>query len=73
MSRPANWLLPCPLVLNRAACAVPKSGVSSWPAGLGSASVLIRLIYLLTLRVFGWLVVLSRSDACAVPKLGHGP
>jgi len=24
--------------------------------------VLIRLIYLLTLRVFGWLVLLARSD-----------
>jgi hypothetical protein len=28
-----------------------------------SALVLIRLIYLLTIRVFGWLVLMARSDA----------
>jgi len=34
-----------------------------WPAALRSASVLIRLVYLFMVRVFGWLVLLARSDA----------
>jgi hypothetical protein len=33
-----------------------------WPAALRSASVLIRLVYLFMVRVFGWLVLLARSD-----------
>jgi hypothetical protein len=33
------------------------------PGALRSALVPIRLIYLFTVRVFGWLALLARSDA----------
>ena len=35
----------------------------AWPAALRSALMLIRLIYLLMVRVFGWLALLARGDA----------
>ena len=35
----------------------------AWPAALRSAPVLIRLVYLLMVRMFGWLALLARSDA----------
>jgi hypothetical protein len=47
----------------RAPCAVPKSRVWAWPAGLRSPLVLIRLIYIFMVRVLGWLVLLARNDA----------
>jgi hypothetical protein len=37
--------------------------VSPWLAGIRSALVLIRLIYLFVIRLFVWLVLLARSDA----------
>jgi hypothetical protein len=42
------------------ACAVPKP--CAWPAALRSALVIIRIIYLFMVGVFGWLVLLTRSD-----------
>jgi hypothetical protein len=34
-----------------------------WPGALRSALELIRLVYLLMVRVFGWLALLVRRDA----------
>ena len=34
----------------------------AWPAALRSALMLIRLVYLLMVRVFGWLALLARGD-----------
>jgi hypothetical protein len=38
-------------------CPVPESGVSSRAAGIRSALVFIRLIYLSMIRLFAWLVL----------------
>jgi hypothetical protein len=40
-----------------------RTRAGAWPAALHSALMLIRLVYLLMVRVFGWLALLARSGA----------
>ena len=42
---------------------MPEPACGAWPAALCSALVLIRLVYLLMVRVFGWLALLARGDS----------